>query len=104
MSLIKVSIVRFVDEHQPGVVECEFPDANGIVRTVIDKTPMFTNEFLWWDSTYPVQGVLSCSVLKTWQDPSGRNLALISIAKPYYMEATDGQTEFTVVKSQLSET
>ena len=39
---LAVQIVRFVDECQPGVVACEFVDADGHLHTLIDKVPIFS--------------------------------------------------------------
>jgi hypothetical protein len=41
-SQLAVWIVRFVDQHFPGWVECEFIDAEGRRHTVRDKVPVFT--------------------------------------------------------------
>ena len=42
MAELKVEITRFVDEHQPGFVACEFQDANGRRHTFIEKVPLVT--------------------------------------------------------------
>lgn len=55
MNLV-VSIIRFVDDTQPGVVACEFEDAEGRRHTVIDKVPIFTCEPLDAESIYPKLG------------------------------------------------
>ena len=68
MPCIRVEIVRFVDEHQPGFVECVFTDADGSVHTLVDKVPVFTLENLWSDSTYPRPGIARCEVLGWSQD------------------------------------
>ena len=63
MSPCPVSIIRFVDEHQPGFAECEFTDANGTVHTLVDKVPIFSLEDLWNNSVYPQPGFARCEVL-----------------------------------------
>jgi hypothetical protein len=40
MPRIQVSIIRFVDAHQPGFVEAEFADADGTNHTLVDKVPV----------------------------------------------------------------
>src|SRR6185437_2963991 len=47
---LKVQIVRFVDGHQPGFVECEFRDAKGELHVIRDKLPVLTTANLWSDS------------------------------------------------------
>ena len=97
MPLLAVKIVAFVDECQPGVVACEFTDADGNRHTIVDKVPIFSTEQLWSDSTYPVAGEADCYILKTWLDATGRELAQIRIAQ----ESLDGLCEFTVLASQI---
>jgi len=101
MPELAVTIVRFVDECQPGIVACEFTDSDGHAHIVIDKVPMFTSEPLWHDSNYPTTGTARCSVIKRWQDTQNRKLAQITISKPDSLETSDGGTEFIVLKSQL---
>lgn len=101
MPELVVTIVRFVDEYQPGSVACEFTDSAGHVHTVIDKVPMFTSEPLWLDSNYPTTGSVRCSVIKRWQDTQNRKLAQITITRPDSLETSDDGTEFIVLESQL---
>ena len=98
MTCLVLQIVRFVDEYQPGIVACEFHDALGLVHTLVDKAPYFSEEDFWRDSQYPQPGDVPCEVLKRWQDASGRRLARITS-----LESTTGQKEFTVFESQLIE-
>ena len=97
-----MSIVRFVDEHQPGVVECEFTDANRTVHTLIDKVPIFSFENLSNDSVYPQPGLARCEVLSRSQDPQGHKLARVTIARPDGLESNRGLSEFVVLESQVS--
>jgi len=76
---VAVKIVRFVMEHQPGIVEGEFMDADGSAHKVVDKCVMMTTEDLWSDSVYPQDGIFPCEVLSTWTDDRGRALAKIEI-------------------------
>lgn len=102
MPCLRVSIVRFVDEHQPGFVECEFIDAFGIIHTLIDKMPIFSLDDLWSDSVYPQPGLARCEVLGQSQDSQGRRLARVTIAKPDGLESSRGLSEFVVLESRLS--
>lgn len=99
---LAVQIVRFVDDYQPGIVECEFTDAAGQPHRLIDKAPIFTNATLSANSTYPQPGTLRCSLLHDWQDNSGQRLLTISIAEPFSIETSEGLSEFNVLPSQLS--
>jgi hypothetical protein len=101
-SQLAVWIVRFVDQHFPGWVECEFIDAEGRRHTVRDKVPVFTSETLDSASLYPQEGTISCTALARWRDGRGSELVRITIARPFAIESTDGQTEFIVLAEQVS--
>ena len=103
MHSIRVSINRFVDEHQPGWVECEFTDANGKVHTLVDKVPVFSAEHLWRDSVYPQPGLVGCQVLSRSEDPQGRKLARVTTEKPDGVESVKGVSEFVVLETQISQ-
>jgi hypothetical protein len=99
---LAVQIVRFVDDHQPGFVACEFNDADGHTQTLVDKVPIFTNEYLDANSRYPRPSHAACIVLQRWRDARGRDLARISTEKPCGIETEDGRSEFVVLASQLT--
>jgi len=99
---LAVQIVRFVDDHQPGFVACEFNDADGHLQTFVDKVPIFTNEYLDANSPYPQPSHAACTVLQRWRDTGGRDLARISTEKPCGIETEDGRSEFVVLASQLT--
>jgi len=98
---LSVLIVRFVDDHQPGFVACEFQDADGQTQTLVDKVPIFTTEYLDADSDYPKQATAACVVLSRWRDAAGRDLVRISTVKPCCIETAEGMSEFVVLASQL---
>ncbi len=98
---LAVQIVRFVDDYQPGIVACQFVDADGRRHTLIDKAPIFSAETLDADSRYPRPGAAR-SVLKRRCDACGRELASISTADPYSIESSEGLSEFVVLQTQIS--
>jgi hypothetical protein len=87
---LAVQIVRFVDDYQPGIVECEFNDADGHRHTLRDKAPIFTTELLDAYTTYPQPGTARCTALRVWQDSLGRRLITISTADPFSIESRPG--------------
>jgi hypothetical protein len=99
---LMVQIVRFVDDDQPGFVECEFTDADGRPHRVIDKAPIFTTATVAADSIYPQPGAVRCRLLGVSQDRDGRRLFTISTADPFSIETAEGLTEFDVLTSQVS--
>ena len=79
-----------------------FEDASGQVHSIVDKCCMFTEQSLWSDSAYPVQGSVQCRVLEFRKDHLDRKLALITMAVPDSLETTEGKTEFTLLASKVS--
>jgi hypothetical protein len=74
---LQVQIVRFVMDHQPPIVACEFIDAGGRQHTVIDKVWMFSEDTLDAQSEYPQAGLLRCGIRGEWREPGGRELIRI---------------------------
>jgi hypothetical protein len=99
---LAVEIVRFVDDHQPGWVACEFVDAAAHRHTLIDKAPIFTAELLDATSSYPQPGLVGCEVLSRLEDDKGRELVRVTTIKPWDMESTEGLSEFVVLSTQLT--
>ncbi|HWZ98086.1 MAG TPA: hypothetical protein VN025_10015 [Candidatus Dormibacteraeota bacterium] len=102
MRLLAVQIVRFLDDHQPGWVECEFVDAEGRKHTILEKVPVVSFDDLERNSNYPCGGVVPCTTIAQWQDEKSRKLARISTADPAAIESKEGLSEFVVLAEQLS--
>ena len=100
MQLLTVEIVRFVDEHQPGFVECQLLDARGITHSFIEKVPVVSVEDLWASSKYPCPGAIACEVIDHWINGTRRVLK-VSTELPWHVESTAGATEFIVFDSQV---
>ena len=74
MPSITVTISRFVDEYQPGIVECVLVDALGESHLFVEKVPIVTLEPLMATSSYPCIGAIDCEVQAIWQDETGQNM------------------------------
>ena len=64
MPSVRVTIPRFVDNYQPGIVECLLVDVHRRTWEFIVKVPIVTAEDLGPESRYPKAGlssVRSCS-------------------------------------------
>jgi hypothetical protein len=103
MNFISAKIVRFVDSHQPGWVECEFADAEGRHHVLRDKVPIFTAEMLDADSVYPTTGKIPCEVLERFLDATGRELVRVSTEKPCDIDSAEGLSEFIVFPGLITE-
>jgi hypothetical protein len=102
MKIIPIQIIRFVDPHQPGFVECSFMDAFGCAHYFVEKYPVVSKEEITADSSYPRSGILACEVVSTWSDENGRSLSKIDTENPWGIETKEGQTSFTICSELLS--
>jgi len=101
MYKVCVQIIRYVDDSQPGWVECTFQDAWGRERIFTDKLPIFTEAYLDEQSNYPQPGFIACEIIRTWRDDIGRELISIDTSRPWGIEANDGETQFDVLAEQV---
>jgi hypothetical protein len=101
MPALTVEIVRFVDEHQPGFVECVLRDAANKEHVFVEKVPIVTTENLWSTSSYPRPGAIECVVQERVEDKNGRVLVRASTEMPWSVESTGGETSFVVLASQV---
>jgi len=99
---LTVQIVRFVDGHQPGWVECELIDAEECKHKFVDKVPIFSRKWLDAAGAYPTTGGAACEVMARWKDARGRELVRVTTARPDGIESTEGRSEFVVLAAQLS--
>ena len=98
---VVVQIVRFLDPHNPGVVECKLVDAKGFAHTFVDKVPIFTTEVLDARSAYPQPGSVRCRIVALSRDLEGEPLVRISTLWPDGIESSEGVSEFVVRPSQI---
>jgi hypothetical protein len=61
---ISVQIVRYVDDSQPGWVECQFTDMHGRQWSFIEKVPVVSETWLGSSSAYPQPGAIACEVIE----------------------------------------
>jgi len=103
MASVQVTISRFVDEYQPGIVECWLEDVYGRRWKFIEKIPYVSAEDLWTESEYPRPGAIACTVLRRTADNSRRYVVTVDTSKPYFVESVDGCTVFEVFAEQLED-
>jgi hypothetical protein len=96
---LRLEIVRFVQEHQPPIVEARFCDSTGRLHTFVDKSAIFTTDWgLEASSEYPQPGVIRCDELSRYQNPEGLEVVRVRTE----VESTEGLSEFIVLASQFS--
>ncbi|HRI68618.1 MAG TPA: hypothetical protein PK156_30530, partial [Polyangium sp.] len=92
MLALRVTIVRWVDDHQPGWVECQFTDAQDRTWVVIEKAPVISAEDLGPDTSFPRPGMITCQLVER----RGDEVLVVDTAIPWGIEATSGETRFEV--------
>jgi hypothetical protein len=99
---IKVEIVRFVDDSNPGFVECHLVDAWQRTWVFVEKVPVVTIEYLDSTSIYPSLGVIAGRVVET-RFINGQQVIRVDTNTPWGINSTDGETLFDVFPHQLTE-
>jgi hypothetical protein len=99
---IRVSISRYVSDHNPGIVECEFTDAHGLRHVFVVKVPIVSFADLDARTPYPQPGVIACEVLGR-RNSAGRETILVDTEEPWGVESRDGTTGFEVSPETLIE-
>jgi hypothetical protein len=100
---LALEIVRWVDDYFPGIVACEFVDADSRRHSFVGKLPIYSTDMsLCSSSLYPQRGGLRCTVLARWTDTRGRELLRITTAEPDGECSTEGLEEFVVLGTQVS--
>jgi hypothetical protein len=100
---VQVTITRFVDEAQPGWVECTLTDIHGQSHIFVEKAPVVSKANLDARSLYPQQGVIACEIFVTWLDITGREVLTIDTSSPWSVKSTSGKTQFDIFASQLAQ-
>lgn len=103
MKAIRIKITSFIDDHQPGYVECKFTDAWNVEHTVHEKVPIVTDKWLNGNSEYPQDGDIAFEVVRTWIDEKGRTIFTVNIGKPWGVETINGLREFDILEEQITE-
>lgn len=98
---VRVVIERFVDDYQPGWVECTLRDADGRVFVFREKAPIVSDADLTRASSYPQPGSLACMLVGRRRGADGEELVVIDTEEPYSIAAITGETRFEVPASAL---
>jgi len=97
---VRVTISKFIDESNPGWVECLLVDVEGRTWKYREKVPVVSAGDLWVDSEYPRPGTIACAVIGQRVDASGRQILKIKMSA-WTVEGYDGGTEVEVFGDQL---
>ena len=101
MNTLLITIVRFVDDSQPGWVECTLADAYGGYYVFNEKAPIVSKESLDKNSRYPRIGMLECEVIERWKTDKGRALVKVDTGGSNVSDANNGISVFDVLQRQI---
>ena len=99
---VRVEITKYVDDYQPGIVECSLVDAWGNRHIFIEKAPIVSSENFDACSSYPRAGIIACQVIGR-RIIDGREVVGIGTEMPWHIESTAGELSFDVSPDQLTE-
>lgn len=102
MIAVRVLILQYVDDAQPGWVECLLTDVHGRAWSFVEKVPVVTGEDLDADSAYPRGSVIACRIIERRRAVGGQEVITIDTSLPWHVAATSGETRFEVSAEQLS--
>ena len=103
MKAVRVEIVRWVDDHQPAIVECRLTDRHGRARAFIEKLPVVSRADLDGRSQYPQPGVIACEILESGRDSSGCEFTVIDTERPWGISSVDDIFRFEVFTDDIVE-
>ena len=98
MHAIKLKITEFIDDWQPGWVECHFNDAWGKEHIIREKAPVVSGEYLAADSLYPGDGFAAFELLGTRKDENGRLFFTDTRGKPWSIETIESLFQFYILE------
>lgn len=67
---LRVSVTKWADDHQPGIVECEFVDARGLRHVFQEKVPVVSADHIDANSPFPLTGSIACTIVERNDDAS----------------------------------
>ncbi len=103
MFALKVTITKFISDHQPGFVECSFVDVFNKEHIIQDKVPILVDKHLDTTSNYPQDGEVACEIIKERQNSKGQKILKINTSRPWGIETIEGMTDFEVLEEQIME-
>ena len=103
LKAIKIKIIKFISDSQPGFVECIFYDALNKKHIVLDKIPVVTEKQLDVNSSYPQDGVIACEIITESRVQDGKRIVTIDTSRPWAVNTIEGVSQFDVLEEQLTE-
>jgi hypothetical protein len=86
---VKVEILHYLEDCQPGIVEFKLTDAFGRNWYFVDKVSYLSDFTPEHNSVYPQQGSLPCKIRHRFVDGIGRNLVQIVVSEVFHLAADE---------------
>lgn len=99
-TFIRVQITRFVEHHQPDILEFTFSDYYQNTHKVIDKISVITDKKLSEESTYPVEEWIQIEVL-SFEKNNDEEIYTIKFNESYGIETIEGKSYFEIRRDQI---
>jgi len=99
---IRVEIVEYIDDEQPGWVECRFVDVTGREHSFREKGPVVAATSISAGASFPQPGIIVGQIVARRVLPDGREVTTINTEIPWGIESTTGETRFEVGSDLLS--
>ncbi len=103
MKAIRIKIICFISNDQPGFVECKFNDAWNKEHTIQDKVPIVNEKDLDANCDYQQDFIIACEIIKQWVDKDNRTIFSVTTEKPWTVDTIDALTEFDILAEQLTD-
>jgi hypothetical protein len=100
---LKVRIIAFVDDHQPGFVRCSFTDIENKEWFFIEKVPVVSAEYFDAESLYPRDGTIGCRVMKRQSGENNKEICTIVVDEMVDDSLEEREYMFDVFSEQISE-
>ena len=97
---LRVEITRWVDDADPGFVECRPVDTAGTAHFFIEKVPVVTTSPMDAKSDFPQPGSIACRIIER-REQSGRVVIVVDTQHPWDVESTLGEHRFMVFDDQV---
>lgn len=101
--LISASIVRWVSDDNPGVVECRFTDRFGEEWVFVEKLPIVSADSLDSTSSYPQPAWIACEPLSYGRDALNREIVEVDTEQPWGVWSVDDVSRFHLFRDQLAD-
>ena len=100
---IRVQIVQWIDDHQPGWVECALFDDSGEEHRFREKAPVVSDADLHAGSPYPQPGIIGCRVLRCYEAEDGHIVVEVDTDEPWGIQSLGGRSQFNVASENVVE-